>query len=112
MTISEKKNILNNLSRVKWTLKTKVIVVVVLAVLITTAVIVSVSLSIMKRDIKRLIGDQQYATITTIATALDDSFHTRRIALRSLSQGLPAAAYHDQAQLQTYLAGHTSLTGM
>jgi len=112
MTISEKKNILSNLSRVKWTLKTKVIMVVVAAVLITTAVIVAVSLYIMKRDIRNLIGDQQYTTIKMIATALDESFHTRRIALRSLSQGLPAAAYNDREQLQTYLAGHTSLTDM
>ena len=110
--ISEKKNILSHLLRLKWTLKTKVIMVVVAAVLVTTAVIVSVSLYIMKRDIKHLIGDQQYTTIKMISTALDESFHTRRITLRSLSQGLPAAAYHDHQQLQTFLASHTSLTEM
>lgn len=86
--------------------------VVVAAVLVTTAVIVSVSLYIMKRDIKNLISDQQYTTIKMIATALDESFHTRRIALRSLSQGLPAPAQRDHQQLQTYLASHTSLTDM
>ncbi|MFL9881003.1 GGDEF domain-containing protein [Herbaspirillum rhizosphaerae] len=112
MIISEKKNILSNLSQVKWTLKTKVIMVVVAAVLVTTAVIVSVSLYIMKRDIKALIGDQQYTTVRMIATALDESFHTRRIALRALSQGLPAPAYQDHQLLQTYLASHTSLTDM
>ncbi|ASU40476.1 GGDEF domain-containing protein [Herbaspirillum sp. meg3] len=110
--ISEKKNILSNLSQVKWTLKTKVIMVVVAAVLVTTAVIVSVSLYVMKRDIKALIGDQQYTAVRMIATALDESFHTRRIALRALSQGLPAPAYQDHQLLQTYLASHTSLTEM
>ncbi|EJL81333.1 diguanylate cyclase (GGDEF) domain-containing protein [Herbaspirillum sp. CF444] len=110
--ISEKKNILSNLLRLKWTLKTKVIMVVVAAVLVTTAVIVAVSLYVMKRDIKHLIGDQQYTTTKMIATALDESFHTRRVTLRSLSQGLPASAHHDRQQLQTYLASHTSLTEM
>lgn len=110
--ISEKKNILNNLWRVKWTLKAKVIMVVVAAVLVTTAVIVAVSLTVMKRDIKTLIGAQQYTTIKMIATALDESFQTRRITLRSLSQGLPPAARHDPHLLQVYLASHTSLTDL
>jgi hypothetical protein len=108
----EKKKILNNLLRVKWTLKAKVIMVVVAAVLVTTAVIVAVSLGIMKRDIKTLIGAQQYTAIKMIATALDESFHTRRITLRSLSQGLPSEARHDPHLLQVYLASHTSLTEM
>jgi diguanylate cyclase (GGDEF)-like protein len=103
---------LNNLLRVKWTLKAKVIMVVVAAVLVTTAVIVAVSLTIMKRDIKTLIGAQQYTAIKMIATALDESFHTRRITLRSLSQGLPPEARHDPHLLQVYLASHTSLTEM
>ena len=103
---------MSNLLRLKWTLKTKVIMVVVAAVLVTTAVIVPVSLYIMKRDIKHLIGDQQYTTIKMISTALDESFNTRRITLRSLVQGLPASAYHDPQQLQAYLASHTSLTDM
>ena len=103
---------MSNLLRLKWTLKTKVIMVVVAAVLVTTAVIVAVSLYVMKRDIKHLIGEQQYTTTKMIATALDESFHTRRVTLRSLSQGLPASAHHDRQQLQTYLASHTSLTEM
>lgn len=103
---------MNNLLRVKWTLKAKVIMVVVAAVLVTTAVIVAVSLTIMQRDIKVLIGAQQYTTIKMIATALDESFNTRRVALRSLSQGLPPEGRHDAHQLQVYLASHTSLTEM
>ncbi|WP_034303365.1 GGDEF domain-containing protein [Herbaspirillum sp. RV1423] len=103
---------MGNLLRLKWTLKAKVIMVVVTAVLATAAVIVSVSLYVMKRDIKTLIGSHQYTTISTIATALDESFHARRIALRSLSQGLPPQARRDIRQLQIYLAGHTSLTEM
>lgn len=101
---------MNNLLRVKWTLKAKVIMVVVAAVLVTTAVIVAVSLTVMKRDIKALIGVQQYTTIKMVATALDESFHTRRVTLRALLQGLPPEARRDPHLLQVYLASHTSLT--
>jgi len=100
------------LLRLKWTLKTKVIMVVMVAVLLTTAVIVSVSQYIMKRDLKHLISDQQFATVTMIATALDESFHSRRIALLALSQGVSKASMSDPHHLQQYLRLHSSLTEM
>lgn len=101
-----------NLLRMKWTLKTKVIMVVVAAVLATATVITSVTLFVMKRDVKTLIGAQQYSTIRMIALALDEGFKARRVALRSFTQGMPMAAWHDRQQLQIYLASHTSLTGL
>jgi diguanylate cyclase (GGDEF)-like protein len=100
------------LQGLKWTLKTKVIMVVMAAVLVTTAVIVSVSQYIMKRDLKALISDQQFASVGMIARALDEGFHTRRIALLALSQGLSASALQDSARLQQYLRQHSSLNDM
>jgi len=94
--------------RVNFTLKTKVIVVVVAAVLITTAVISAVSLLMMRRDMKALIGDQQFTMMKTIAIALDEGFTNRRMALRSLTQGIPPQAWHDRAAMQKYLDRHVA----
>lgn len=96
--------------RVNFTLKSKVIVVVVAAVLITTAVISAVSLVMMRRDMKALIGDQQFTMMKTIAIALDEGFTNRRMALRSLTQGIPPQAWHDRAAMQKYLDRHVGLT--
>ena len=95
--------------RVSFTLKTKVIIVVVAAVLITTAVVSAVSLVMMRRDMKTLIGDQQFTMMKTIAIALDEGFTNRRMALRSLTQGLPAPAWDDHAAMQQYLDRHVGL---
>ena len=110
-----KAKILNKLLLATWlnrTLKTKVLLVVMAAVLITTAVTVSVSLYIMKRNIRALIGDQQYAVLNMIAVALDESFNSRRVALHGMAQGLPASALHDNAQLQQYLSEHSILSNV
>lgn len=96
----------------KWTLKTKVIMVVMAAVLVTTAVIVVVSQYIMKRDIKALISDQQYAAVGMIASAVDESFQSRRIALEVLSQGVAHAALRDSDSLQDYLRLHYSMADL
>ena len=102
--------LLKNKMRVNFTLKTKVIAVVVAAVLITTAVISAVSLVMMRRDMKALIGDQQFTMMKTIAIALDEGFTNRRMALRSLTQGIPPQAWHDRAAMQKYLDRHVGLT--
>ena len=83
---------------------------VVMAVLVTTAVTVSVSLYIMKRDLKNLIGEQQYSALKSISVAIDDSFYNRRVALRALAQGLPSTAITHPEQLQEYVGVHSSLT--
>lgn len=93
-----------------WTLKTKIILVVMATVLVTTAVTVSVSLYIMKRDIKTLIGEQQYNVLKIIAVAIDESFKGRRIALHGLAQDWPKAAISDRARLQEYLRMRSGLT--
>lgn len=103
---------LGNVLKGSWTLKTKVILVVVAAVLATATVVASVTLFVMKRDVKTLIGAQQYSTISMISLALDEGFKARRTALQSLSQGMPPQAVRDHQQLQIYLASHTSLMGL
>jgi len=104
-----------NLLLAAWfnrTLKTKVILVVMAAVLVTTAVTVSVSLYIMKRNIRTMIGDQQYVVLNMITVAIDESFSSRQVALHGLAEGLPMAALHDYAQLQQYLIMHRSLANV
>lgn len=82
---------------------------VVMAVLVTTAVTVSVSLYIMKQDLKILIGEQQYSALKSISVSIDESFYNRRVALRALAQGLPGSAITHPEQLQEYIGVHSSL---
>lgn len=95
--------------RVNLTLKTKVIIAVVTAVLFTTAILTAVSLVLMRRDMKALISDQQFTMMKVIAVALDEGFTDRRMALRSLTQGIPPQAWSDPAAVQKYLDRHTRL---
>lgn len=83
---------------------------VVMAVLVTTAVTISVALYIMKRDIKDLIGEQQFSALKNISVAINESFYNRHVALRALAQGLPNSAIAHPEQLQEYISQHSSLT--
>ncbi|WP_343586853.1 diguanylate cyclase [Herbaspirillum sp.] len=90
-------------------LKTRLALAVVAAVVVTAIVVTAISLIVIRRDMRDELGAQQFTALQLTASALDAGFEGRRIALRLLAEGIPAAARHDPAQMQHYLERHLSL---
>ena len=97
------------MSRLNLQLKTRLALVVVAAVVITAAVVTAISLFVIRRDMREVLGEQQFTALKLTAAALDAGFEDRRVALRLLGEGIPDAARHNPAQMQRYLEQHLSL---
>jgi diguanylate cyclase (GGDEF)-like protein len=84
-------------------------VIVVGIVLTSVVAVTTITFSVVKRHMQAQIGAQQYALISTVASALDQKLELRSAALRSLTDGVSSVTTPDRQSLQTYLALHKSL---
>jgi diguanylate cyclase (GGDEF)-like protein/PAS domain S-box-containing protein len=75
----------------------------------TTVAVVSTSLYFVRASMKASIAEEQFARITAIADAIDQKFISRRVLLKSFSDGLAAHKPADDAALQAFLVRHVSL---
>ncbi|MFL9924536.1 diguanylate cyclase [Herbaspirillum lusitanum] len=98
--------------RLKLALQTRLALAVVTAVLITAVVVTAVSLFVIRRDMRDELGEQQFTALKLTAAALDAGFADRRIALRSLAQGMPPGARGNALLMQAYIEQHQSLTSL
>lgn len=96
--------------RLNLKLKTRLALAVVAAVVVTAIVVTAISLFVIRSDMREELGEQQFTALKLTASALDAGFESRRIALRLLAEGIPAAMRHDPAQMQRYLEQHLSLS--
>jgi diguanylate cyclase (GGDEF)-like protein/PAS domain S-box-containing protein len=78
-------------------------------VLVATIAITWLSLALVHEDMKKVISTQQYAVLTEIAGAIDQKFQSRRIALRSMVEGMPKELLENPRALQAYLLRHASV---
>lgn len=84
-------------------LKFRLSSVVIVLVLGATVLVTLVALLLAERDMKGVIGDQQYSMLSSAAAFLDDRIETRKRLMATLAESIPAAAYANPAALQTFL---------
>ncbi len=87
-------------------LKFRMTVVVVMLVLTATLIVALVALLLAERDMKAVIGDQQFALLSSIAAQVDTQMNARKVLLASLAETLPADAGSDPAVMQAFVARH------
>lgn len=92
-------------------LKFRMTGVVVMLVLIATMTVAWVALVLAERDMKSVIGDQQYALLSSAATQVDDQLTARRALLASLADIITDADGADTAGMQAFVARHPVVRG-
>ena len=80
--------------------------VVVMLVLIATVVVTWVSLVLAERDMKSIIGDQQYALLSSAAAQVDAQISAKKSLLANLAENTSIAAGADVASMQAFATRH------
>ncbi|MET0859117.1 MAG: PAS domain-containing protein, partial [Telluria sp.] len=91
------------------TLKLRLTAVVVVLVLAATVLVTMSSLSMAERDMKAVIGAQQFAVVSSAAAFIDDRLDAKKQLMAALASDVPPAARADPAQLQAYLEARVGL---
>lgn len=91
------------------TLKIRLTGVVIVLVLAATVLVTIVALSMAERDMKGVIGTQQFAVVSSAAAFIDDRLDAKKQLMAALARALPPAARTDPALLQAYLASRAGL---
>lgn len=87
-------------------LKFRMTGVVVMLVLAATLVVTLVALLLAERDMRSVIGDQQYALLSAAAAQVDAQLAARKVLLASLADTIPLAAGEDPATMQAFVDRH------
>jgi diguanylate cyclase (GGDEF)-like protein len=90
------------------TLKFRMTVVVVLLVLAATVTVASLALMLAERDMKSVIGDQQYALLSSAAAHIDSQLTAKRTLLATLADSMPPDLIADPRKLQAFLEQYPS----
>lgn len=69
-------------------------------------IVTLVALMLAERDMNAVIGDQQFALLSSIAAQVDTQMNARKVLLASLAETLPANAGSDPAVMQAFVARH------
>jgi len=88
------------------TLKFRMAVVVILLVLTATVVVTSVALVLAERDMRGVIGDQQYALLSATAAQIDSQLEGKRLLLAALAESMPRGADFDPRRLKEFAEQH------
>ncbi|MES2127643.1 MAG: PAS domain S-box protein, partial [Pseudomonadota bacterium] len=89
-------------------LKMRIASLVVVLVLGATILVTTVALMVAERDMKSVIGDQQYAMLSSAAAFIDDRLDSKKVLLASLAEALPERVRSNPALLQEFLESHPS----
>ncbi|HEU4373345.1 MAG TPA: PAS domain-containing protein, partial [Telluria sp.] len=92
-------------------LKIRLTGVVVVLVLAATVLVTMVALTVVERDMKGVVGTQQFATVSSAAAFIDDRLDAKKQLMAALAKGLPSAARTDPKRLQAYLEAHADMRG-
>ena len=91
------------------TLRFRLSSMVVVLVLGAAVTVTAAALLLAERDMKAVIGNQQYALLAGAAAHIDEHLASKKAMLASLAESLPAALPADPQQLHTVLAAHKAL---
>ncbi|MBV7534805.1 PAS domain S-box protein [Duganella sp. sic0402] len=75
-------------------------------VLTATLIVTLVALLLAERDMKSVIGDQQYALLTSAAAQVDAQLASRKVLLASLADTIPLDAGEDPRAMQAFVDRH------
>lgn len=93
-------------SKLPRSLKFRMAGVVVLLVLSATLIVTLMALLLAERDMRSVIGNQQYSLLSSIAAQVDAQMEARQVLLASLGDTIPAAAADDPAAMQAFIDRH------
>lgn len=85
------------------TMKVRMATVVILLVLGATTLVTTAALLLAERDMKSVIGSQQYAVISTAAAYVDQQLDNKRAILATLPEGLAPGAHAEPDAMQKLL---------
>ncbi|MBV6321998.1 diguanylate cyclase [Duganella sp. HSC-15S17] len=84
-------------------------VVVVMLVLVATVIVTWVALVLAERDMKSVIGNQQYALLSSAAAQVDAQITAKKALLASLADAMPADAGQDPERMSAFVARHPAV---
>lgn len=90
-------------------LKFRMTAVVVLLVLAATVTVASLALMLAESDMKSVIGDQQYALLSSAAAHIDSQLTAKRTLLATLADTIPLDLNDDPRRLDDFFAQHGSV---
>ena len=90
-------------------LKFRLASVVVVLVLAATVLVTMLALAMAERDMKGVIGAQQFAVISSAAAFIDERLDAKKQLMAALANDLPRAARADLRLVQPYLESHAGL---
>jgi diguanylate cyclase (GGDEF)-like protein len=90
-------------------LKFRITATVVVLVLAAASLVAFVALAVAGREMRAVVGDQQFALLSSAAAHIDADLAASRALLVTLREELTAAPVHDASQLQAFLETHGSL---
>lgn len=82
---------------------------VAVLVLLAAGLVAVVSLVVVERRMIKVIGDQQYAMLSSTAAAIDADLTAKRALLHLLAEQRATEAPRDQAPIQSFLEAHSTL---
>lgn len=94
------------LTKLPRSLKFRMAAVVVVLVLSATLIVALMSLLLAERDMRSVIGHQQYALLSSIAAQVDAEIESRQQMLASLADTIPQDAASDPAAMQAFIDHH------
>ncbi len=90
-------------------LKFRLAALVVLLVLAASVIVAMMSLMLAERDMKAVIGNQQFIALAGAAAFIDGDLEAKTAMIESLAAALPAAALADRALLHRFLLTQSAL---
>lgn len=91
------------------TLKFRMTLVVGLLALLGAGLVALVSLVLVERQMKAIVGDQEAALLASAAAYIDHDLAAKKMLLKLLGEQLPAEVLRSPAALQPWLEGHATL---
>ena len=90
-------------------LKFRMTAVVVMLVLAATVIVTWVALVLAERDMKSVIGDQQYALLSSAAAQVDAQITAKKALLASLADAVPPDAGQGPERMSAFVARHPAV---
>ncbi|MHB8949073.1 MAG: bifunctional diguanylate cyclase/phosphodiesterase [Rhodoferax sp.] len=87
----------------RQSLKTKVTLITLLVFVLSLWSLSTYASRMLRQDMQRLLGEQQFATVTQMAAQLDQALQARVSALEAIAHAISPAVLHDPQALQAFL---------
>lgn len=95
--------------RLAGSLKLRMTAVVIMLVLVAAMTVTWVALVLAERDMKAIIGDQQFALLSSSAAQVDAHLTAKKVLLASLAESLPPTAGASAADMRAFVAEHATV---